>query len=185
MVYVSEKLRHSGDEAPRGVSFLPSDKNNLFLQPHKKYAVFFLLLCTPRGRFQAQRACFSFFKGRFQGSSPTHVTAQIPSSSPRLTSFFVRRGNVLSSGLVVLSLRCKPMRIGERTTKRRAETTPRRLRTMCFDEGQSGIPHFVIFRTPLYTKKFVLLSAVKLFTTFRVCRKTLRPRSSTDRTPLS
>ena len=46
MVYVSEKLRHSGDEAPRGVSFLPSDKNNLFLQPHKKYAVFFLLLCT-------------------------------------------------------------------------------------------------------------------------------------------
>ena len=67
MVYVSEKLRHSGDEAPRGVSFLPSDKNNLFLQAHKKYAVFFLLLCTPRGRFQAQRACFSLFKADFRG----------------------------------------------------------------------------------------------------------------------
>ena len=69
MVYVSEKLRHSGDEAPRGVSFLPSDKNNLFLQAHKKYAVFFLLLCTPRGRFQAQRACFSLFNADFRGSS--------------------------------------------------------------------------------------------------------------------
>ena len=67
MVYVSEKLRHSGDEAPRGVNFLPSDKNNLFLQAHKKYAVFFLLLCTPRGRFQAQRACFSLFKADFRG----------------------------------------------------------------------------------------------------------------------
>ena len=47
--------------------FLPSDKNNLFLQAHKKYAVFFLLLCTPRGRFQAQRACFSLFKADFRG----------------------------------------------------------------------------------------------------------------------
>ena len=121
------------------------------------------------GVFKHSARVFPFSKGKFQGlCQPTG-----------------RHKNVLSCGLVVLSLRRKPTRIGARATKRRAETTPRRLRTMCFDEGQSGIPHFVIFRTPLYTEKFVLLSAVKFFTTFRVCRKTLRPRSSTDRTPLS
>ena len=178
MVYVSEKLRHSGDEAPRGVSFYRATKITYSCNLTKNMHCSFCYYALREGVFKHSARVFPFLR-QISGELPTHVTAQIPSSSPRLTSFVcVRCGNVLS-------LRRKPTRIGERTTKRRAETTPRRLLTMCFDEGQSGIPHFVIFRTPLYTEKFVLLSAVKLFTTFRVCRKTLRPRSSTDRTPLS
>ena len=141
MVYVSEKLRHSGDEAPRGVSF--------FYRATK-----ITYSCKLTKNMQCSFCYYALREGVFK-----HSARVFP---------FLRQ----------ISGEFYKLRDKERLKARR-------LRTMCFDEGQSGIPHFVIFRTPLYTKKFVLLSAVKLFTTFRVCRKTLRPRSSTDRTPLS